>query len=235
MFPNSLFFCECIINIFKGGLLGHLTAAAAAGDQTGNLQIRWNWKRKGRVALYLSTVSPCMVATDLRKDLAVAMTPNLTAQEQPRSVYIHQSSRPSAWLTCTCNGARLSTCTTGTWWRRQRWWWRRQRSWRWWCYGSWVEDSGPPEGTFWHRCRSWEAGDLQSNRGCPRPKVKSVEKIWLWPPCAYKKCLTSKNNLSRVENHLLIYSPRWPSCSREMILLTFRCKDCQPFRVERVK
>ena len=107
MFLNSLFFCECIINIFKGGLLGHLTAAAAAGDQTGNLQIRWNWKRIGWVALYLSTVSPCMVATDLRKDLAVAMTPNLTAQEQPWSVYIHQSSRPSAWLTCNHNGVKL--------------------------------------------------------------------------------------------------------------------------------
>ncbi len=49
-----------------------------------------------------------MVATDLRKGLAVAMTTNLTALEQPRSVYIHQSSRASASLTALSNQDRLS-------------------------------------------------------------------------------------------------------------------------------
>ena len=76
-----------------------------AGDRARNLQIRWKRKQKGRVAL--SSVILCMVATDLRKGLAVAMTSNLNALEQPRSVYIHQSSRASASLTALSNQNRL--------------------------------------------------------------------------------------------------------------------------------
>ena len=66
-------------------------------------------KRKGRVALYLSSVGPCMVAPSLDRLVAVAIFDNNTLPTLSQSQYIHQSNRPSAWLTCTRNGARLTT------------------------------------------------------------------------------------------------------------------------------
>ena len=66
-------------------------------------------KRTGRVALYLSSVGPCMVAPSLDRLVAVAIFDNNTLPTLSQSQYIHQSNRPSAWLTCTRNGARLTT------------------------------------------------------------------------------------------------------------------------------
>ena len=54
-----------------------------------------------------SSVGPCMVVAPLARLVAVTIFDSNTLHTLSQSQHIHQSIRPSAWLTCTRNGARL--------------------------------------------------------------------------------------------------------------------------------
>ena len=99
-------YCESTIiarnNCFCGKRNAH------HGNRTRDLQITWsNVGGKGGIVTQSPHQALQLVATNLQGLGAATILLLVTSSRLTCSVYIQRSNRPSAWLTCTRNGARL--------------------------------------------------------------------------------------------------------------------------------